>query len=212
MIAPPAIAAGERLRPRDDLLKRGVDLTLCLLALPLVLPVVLLCALAVRLETPGAPFFCQVRTGRDGRRFRMWKLRTMVANAEDLKAELAHLNVLPPPDFKIPDDPRITRVGRVLRTASLDELPQLINVLLGHMSVVGPRPTSFAPGSYELWHTSRLEVRPGITGLWQIRARNGSSFDERLRLDIQYIEHRSLLLDLEIMWHTVAAVVRRTGA
>lgn len=196
---------------RGEVVKRAVDLILCLVVLPGLVLVVALCALAVRIDSPGAAFFSQWRTGRDGRRFRMWKLRTMVANAEELKAELAHLNVLPAPDFKIPDDPRITRVGRFLRRTSLDELPQIFNVLRGDMSLVGPRPTSFVPESYELWHTRRLEVRPGITGLWQVRARRGSTFDERLRLDIEYVDHRSLRLDALLLLATVAAVTHRTG-
>jgi lipopolysaccharide/colanic/teichoic acid biosynthesis glycosyltransferase len=129
------------------LLKRTFDVVLCLGLLIVCLPVLALCALAVRLNSPGPIVFSQLRTGRDGRRFRMYKFRTMVANAEELKASLAHLNVLPAPDFKIPDDPRITRVGKLLRATSLDELPQLFNVLRGDMSLVGPRPTSFAPSN-----------------------------------------------------------------
>jgi lipopolysaccharide/colanic/teichoic acid biosynthesis glycosyltransferase len=142
----------------------------------------------------------------------MWKFRTMVANAEELKAELAHLNILPPPDFKIPNDPRITRVGRFLRATSLDELPQLFNVLRGDMSIVGPRPTSFPASSYELWHTQRLDVAPGMTGLWQLEGRNATTFDERLRLDVKYIRQMSLSQDLRLMVRTVGAVVRRDGA
>ena len=194
-----------------DAAKRALDLVLCLLALPFVVVVVALCALAVRFDTPGAPIFSQRRTGRDGRSFRMWKLRTMVADAEELKPQLAHLSIVPPPDFKIPDDPRITRVGRFLRKTSLDEVPQIFNVLCGHMSLVGPRPTTFAPEAYDLWHTARLDVRPGITGLWQVRARHGSTFDERLRLDIAYVEHRCLRLDAHLLWATIAAVAHRTG-
>jgi lipopolysaccharide/colanic/teichoic acid biosynthesis glycosyltransferase len=142
----------------------------------------------------------------------MYKFRTMVRNADELKAHLAHLNVLPPPDFKIPNDPRITRVGKFLRETSLDELPQLLNVFRGDMSLVGPRPTSFAPSTYSLWHTYRLEVTPGITGLWQVKGRNATTFDERLRLDIEYIEHRSFGFDLKILAQTVPAVLRRSGA
>src|SRR3954469_16097601 len=159
--------------------KRALDLGLCLLALPVVLPVGLLCALAIRLESPGPVLFAQQRTGQHGVRFPMFKFRTMVQNAEELKASLQHLNILPPPDFKIPNDPRITRVGRFLRKTSLDELPQVWNVVRGEMSVVGPRPTSFAPSTYSVWHTTRLEVRPGITGRWQVTGRNEATFDER---------------------------------
>jgi len=191
--------------------KRLFDLAVCVLLLPVVLPLFLLSALAIRLDSPGPVFIKQARPGRDGTPFRMLKFRTMVRNAAELKAQLAHLNVLPPPDFKIPHDPRITRVGKFLRQTSLDELPQLLNVLRGDMSLVGPRPTSFAPTTYELWHTHRLEVTPGITGLWQVKGRNTTTFDERLRLDIEYIEHRSFALDLKILLQTVPSVLRRTG-
>lgn len=191
--------------------KRVLDLALCVLALPILLPLLVVCAAAIRLDTPGPVIFGQIRTGRDGRRFAMYKFRTMVENAEELKASLAHLNVLPPPDFKIPDDPRITRVGRFLRRTSLDELPQLLNVLRGEMSLVGPRPTSFASSVYLTWHGRRLEVPPGMTGLWQLKGRNSTTFDERLRLDIEYIERQSLRLDLLILLGTVLAILRRSG-
>ena len=191
--------------------KRGFDLAVCIWLLPVVAILMLLLALIIRLDSPGSVLIAQERTGRDGRRFRMYKFRTMVRNAEELKAGLAHLNVLPPPDFKIPKDPRITRVGMILRQTSLDELPQLVNVLRGDMSLVGPRPTSFEPTTYSLWHTRRLEVTPGITGLWQLKGRNLTTFDERLRLDIEYIEHRSFWLDLKILLQTVPAVFRRSG-
>lgn len=189
-----------------------MDLIICIAAMPLLVPVLLICALAIRLESPGPILFRQQRTGRHGVRFGMYKFRTMVANAEELKASLAHLNILPPPDFKIIDDPRITRVGRILRTTSLDELPQILNVLRGEMSLVGPRPTSFAASTYQLWHAERLEVVPGITGFWQIRGRNESTFDERLRLDVEYIQQMSPLLDLKILFWTIGSVVKRSGA
>jgi lipopolysaccharide/colanic/teichoic acid biosynthesis glycosyltransferase len=202
-----------RVRTRSyPVAKRLLDLALCVVLLVVAIPVILVCALAIRLDSPGPVMIAQPRTGRDGRRFRMLKLRTMLANAEELKAQLAHLSVVPPPDFKIPDDPRITRVGRFLRATSLDELPQLFNVLRGDMSLVGPRPTSFEATRYDLWHTQRLEVRPGITGLWQVEGRNVTTFDERLRLDVQYIRRRSLLFDLELLARTVVAVFRRSGA
>jgi lipopolysaccharide/colanic/teichoic acid biosynthesis glycosyltransferase len=191
--------------------KRALDLLICTLLLVVAVPLLAVCVLAIRLDSPGAALFTQERTGRDGRRFRMLKLRTMVIDAEERKAELAHLNVLPPPDFKIPDDPRITRVGRFLRATSLDELPQIFNVLRGDMSLVGPRPTSFPATRYDLWHTSRLDVPPGITGLWQLEGRNTTSFDQRLRLDVQYIRQRSVLYDMSLMARTVLAVFRRSG-
>jgi lipopolysaccharide/colanic/teichoic acid biosynthesis glycosyltransferase len=191
--------------------KRALDLTLCALALPVVLPVGLLCALAIRLESPGPMLFAQQRTGQHGVRFPMFKFRTMVQNAEALKASLQHLNILPPPDFKIPNDPRITRIGGFLRKTSLDELPQILNVIRGEMSIVGPRPTSFAASTYDLWHSERLEVVPGITGLWQIKGRGTMTFDERLRLDIEYIERRSTMLDLRLIAETALAVFKGSG-
>ena len=194
------------------LAKRTLDVLLCLVALPIVLPVLLLCALLIRLESPGPIVFAQMRTGQHGVRFPMFKFRTMVQNAEELKASLQHLNILPAPDFKIPNDPRITPVGAFLRKTSLDELPQILNVLRGEMTIVGPRPTSFAASTYVLWHTERLEVVPGITGLWQIKGRGTMTFDERLRLDIEYIERRSILLDLRLILLTVFAVFRGSGA
>jgi lipopolysaccharide/colanic/teichoic acid biosynthesis glycosyltransferase len=192
--------------------KRAFDLVAALALLPLVVPVMLVCALAIRLETPGPALIVQQRTGRNGVRFGMFKFRTMVRNAEELKASLAHLNILPPPDFKIIDDPRITRVGSFLRRTSLDELPQIFNVLRGDMSLVGPRPTSFAASTYDLWHTERLEVKPGITGLWQIKGRNSMTFDERLRLDIHYVRNMSFLLDLKILAQTLRVVLNASGA
>jgi lipopolysaccharide/colanic/teichoic acid biosynthesis glycosyltransferase len=192
--------------------KRALDFVVGAVLVAIAIPVIAVCALAIRLDTPGPVMIAQLRTGRDGRRFRMLKLRTMLANAEELKPLFAHLSVLPPPDFKIPNDPRITRVGRFLRATSLDELPQLFNVLRGDMSLVGPRPTSFDPSRYELWHTQRLDVRPGITGLWQVEGRNVTTFDERLRLDVQYIRRRSLALDLTLLVRTVVVVLQRSGA
>jgi lipopolysaccharide/colanic/teichoic acid biosynthesis glycosyltransferase len=192
-------------------LKRLVDVAAVVAVAPIVLPIGLLVAGAVRFGSPGSVMFSQLRTGHHGRRFRMYKFRTMVANAEELKSELGHLNELDWPDFKITDDPRVTRIGKVLRSTSLDELPQLYNVLRGDMSLVGPRPTSFSANTYDLWHTVRLEVRPGLTGIWQVTARNGTEFDERLRLDAEYVRNMSLALDLRIMIMTVASVVRRSG-
>ncbi len=207
-VAVPAVARYERYRP----LKRALDLILCLAIMPIVAPVLLLCALAVRLDSPGPILFRQQRTGQHGIRFGMLKFRTMVRDAEALKASLMHLNILPPPDFKIIDDPRITRVGRFLRKTSLDELPQILNVIRGEMSLVGPRPTSFSASTYDLWHTERLEVVPGITGLWQVKERHAVTFDERLRLDVEYLQRMSIGLDLKILWWTAMAVFKRSGA
>ena len=193
-------------------IKRWLDIALCLLALQLVLPILALCALAIKLEGPGPVFFSQLRTGRGGRRFKMYKLRTMVPNASELKAKYMHLNELRYPDFKISNDPRVTPLGRLLRKTSLDELPEIFNVLRGEMTLVGPRPTSFSAETYSLWHTARLDITPGITGLWQVSGRSQVGFDERLRLDIAYIRNRSLSLDLQILLRTVGAVLSARGA
>ena len=193
-------------------LKRLFDVAVVIALMPLLLLVLGAIAIAIRVDSPGPILFTQQRTGRHGERFGMFKFRTMVRNAEELKASLAHLNILPPPDFKIIDDPRITRVGRFLRKTSLDELPQVFNVLRGEMSLVGPRPTSFSAYTYDLWHTVRLEAVPGITGLWQVFGRNSMTFDERLRLDVAYIRDRSILLDLKIIFWTFQSILKRDGA
>lgn len=192
--------------------KRLIDVGICLLLLPLILPVMAVCAVLIWLDDPGPVVFAQLRTGQGGRRFRMYKFRTMQANAEELKRQYAHLNELTWPDFKISNDPRITRLGRFLRKTSLDELPQILNVLKADMALVGPRPTSFEASTYQLWHTERLEVAPGITGLWQVSGRSDIDFDERLHLDIQYIEQQSTWLDLCILVRTLGVLFSSRGA
>lgn len=195
-----------------QLSKRIFDLAMCLIALPFFGMVMGIIALAIYLDDPGPIFFKQQRTGKGGRRFGMYKFRTMVKNAEELKVKYAHLNEHTWPDFMITNDPRVTRVGKILRKTSLDELPQLINVIKGDMSLVGPRPTSFAASTYSLWQTERLEVVPGITGLWQVSGRKELDFDDRLRLDIEYIRRQSFLFDIQILIRTVTAVITRRGA
>jgi lipopolysaccharide/colanic/teichoic acid biosynthesis glycosyltransferase len=193
--------------------KRVFDVFVVLITAPLWLLVYFVIALLIKITSPGAPaIFTQLRTGRGGRRFRMYKFRSMVPNAEKLKEKYSYLNELQWPDFKITNDPRITSLGRILRKTSLDELPQLINVLKGEMSLVGPRPTSFSADTYQLWHTERLDVIPGLTGLWQITGRAQLEFDDRLRLDIAYIERASLWLDINILFRTVFAVFKQQGA
>jgi lipopolysaccharide/colanic/teichoic acid biosynthesis glycosyltransferase len=192
--------------------KRLFDILACLLALPVLLFAGGLIALLIWLDDPGPVLFRQARTGQGGQRFAMYKFRTMVTDADELKQKYAHLNELSWPDFKISNDPRVTRVGRILRKTSLDELPQILNVLKGEMSLVGPRPTSFDVTTYSLWHTERLEVLPGITGLWQVSGRSDVDFDERLRLDIEYIERQSLWFDIYILLRTVGAIFSSRGA
>ncbi len=198
--------------PRYRLVKRLFDIALVLITAPLTIPILLACALAIRLESQGPILFIQRRAGLGGRPFSMFKFRTMVPNAEALKAELASHNELTWPDFKMADDPRVTRVGRFLRRSSLDELPQLWNVLRGDMSLVGPRPTSFAADTYRLWQTERLEAIPGLTGLWQISGRSDIDFEDRARLDIEYIHNCCFTYDLNILIRTAVTVFRRNGA
>lgn len=201
-----------RRAPAADWPLRLLDRAVCLAAALPALVLIAVCAAAIRLDSAGPPLFSQPRTGRGGRPFRLWKLRTMVADAELQKAALRGRSELAWPDFKLAHDPRITRVGAWLRRTSLDELPQLWNVWRGDMSLVGPRPTSFAAATYEPWQAERLEVLPGLTGLWQVLARGRCSFAERSRLDIIYVRSRSLGLNLRILAATALSVLRDEGA
>jgi exopolysaccharide biosynthesis polyprenyl glycosylphosphotransferase len=194
-------------------LKRTLDLGTIIGLGVLSAPVWLLAVVLIRLDSPGPVLFRQERVGRDGRRFRMLKFRTMVEDAEDRLAEVAHLNEAQGHFFKIADDPRITRVGAHLRRWSIDELPQLWNVLRGDMSMVGPRPPLASEvENYEPWHLRRLRVRPGVTGIWQTSGRSDVPFDEAVRLDLFYIENWSLGTDLYLLGRTVSAVLGRRGA
>jgi lipopolysaccharide/colanic/teichoic acid biosynthesis glycosyltransferase len=171
----------------------------------------LLIATAIRLDSPGPALFRAKRIGRNGKLFCMYKFRTMVHGAEDRLHEFAHLN-LASGMVKIPDDPRVTRMGKWLRRFSLDELPQLYNVILGHMSMVGPRPHDVGDlPAHELEHDPRLVVRPGLTGLWQVSARSDPNLDSRVRLDLHYLNRWSLLLDAKILAKTIPAVVLGNG-
>ena len=195
--------------------KRVMDLGMCLLALPFVLLVIGACVLLIRLDSPGPAFFVQSRTGRGGRRFRMFKLRTMFRDADELKAKYMHLNELAWPDFKITNDPRITPVGRWLRKYSIDEWPQFINVVRGEMSLVGPRPLPIDEVERfdDPAHRRRLSVKPGLTCLWQVSGRNNvRDFSDWVRLDLEYIDNWSLWLDLKILWRTIPVVLAGTGA
>jgi lipopolysaccharide/colanic/teichoic acid biosynthesis glycosyltransferase len=184
----------------------------CTIAIPILLPVLLATALLVKVSSRGPLFFVQDRTGLGGRRFRMYKFRTMVPNAAAMKQEIRAKSGMVGPDFKLDNDPRLTAVGSLLRRTSLDETPQIWNVLNGDMSLVGPRPTSFDVDTYDLWHTERLEALPGLTGLWQIIGRGQTDFDERVRIDIAYVRNRSISLDLEILLRTIPAVLFQRGA
>lgn len=209
-----------RLHPREFgipqlTIKRVMDLTLSGMVLLVLWPVLLAIAAAIKLDSRGPILFRQVRAGLGGQPFGMYKFRTMVANADEIKSQLHHLNESGDPRlFKIRNDPRVTRIGRLLRKTSLDELPQLLNVLSGEMSLIGPRP--FFPNDldeYDDHHLERLAVLPGITGWWQVRGRSAVlDFEEVVRLDLEYIEQWSVWFDLKILLLTLPTVLRRTGA
>ncbi|MCO7627298.1 sugar transferase [Pseudomonas fluorescens] len=177
-------------------------------------PLLLSLALAIKFTSPGPVMFVQKRTGYRGRTFGMYKFRTMVCNAEELKESLRHLNKhgVDAIDFKIDKDPRITGIGGFLRRTSLDELPNLFNVVSGDMRLVGPRPTSFNAYRYKDNHLARLSIYPGMTGLWQISGRSNIDFDQRVELDLSYIAEQSLLLDLKILLKTPFKVFSGHGA
>jgi len=204
------------------LAKRVMDIIIIVLALPLLLPLMALCALAVRLDSPGPVFFVQKRAGKGGRQFRMYKFRTMHNNVDrsahkdfmrafvngDIGQKDSSKNI-----YKPFQETQVTRVGRILRKTSLDELPQLFNVLKGDMSLVGPRPNvPWEVEEYRGWHKERLEVLPGITGLAQVQGRSGISFDRIVKYDIEYIEKQNLLMDLKVLGWTVLSVIEGKGA
>lgn len=189
-------------------IQRVFDLLLVVLSMPLWLPVSAVIGLIVWLGDVRAPIFHrQNRVGLHGEVFQILKFRTMVKNAEAMKADLVQFNERIWPDFKMNNDPRITRPGRFLRKTSLDELPQLLNVLKGEMSLVGPRPTSFALDTYDIWHTERLEVRPGLTGYWQVTSRE-SNFDERVRLDVKHVRAFTLRSIIILIFYTIPAAFK----
>ncbi len=193
--------------------KRLGDIVGSVIGIILTGPIMLACALLIRLTSRGPILFRQQRSGLNGRAFVMYKFRTMQRDAEDRRAEIAHLNESDGPVFKIRRDPRITRIGSILRRWSLDELPQLFNVLKGDMSIVGPRPPIPAEvAEYDRWQRRRLSMRPGLTCLWQIMGRHHIGFDEWMRLDLYYIDHWSLTLDALIVAKTVPTVLGGTGA
>lgn len=194
-------------------IKRLMDILGSGLGLLLVAPVMLALAIAIKLDSKGPVLFKQVRAGRHGRKFTMFKFRSMVTDAEELRAKLEHLNEMDGPVFKIKHDPRITRVGRLIRATSLDELPQLFNIFVGDMSLVGPRPPLPSEvAQYEPRQRRRLSVKPGLTGLWQVSGRNQVDFDQWMKLDLEYIDNWSLWLDLKIIFQTIPAVIRGTGS
>jgi exopolysaccharide biosynthesis polyprenyl glycosylphosphotransferase len=202
-----------RLSRSQELAKRSFDLVVGSVVLALTFPVWLTAALLIKVTSRGPVFFKQERVGKDSRPFTIYKFRTMVRGAELLLPALLDTNEASGPLFKMRDDPRITRVGRALRRYSIDELPQLLNVLKGDMSLVGPRPPlPMEVAQYEDWHRARIEVKPGITGLWQVAGRSELGFDDYVRLDLFYIENWSVLYDMYIIGRTIPAVLLRKGA
>jgi len=202
--------------PQNELLlliRRIMDIVGSLFFIGLFSPIFLLITILIRLDSPGPILYRQIRCGLNGRRFTLYKFRSMVQDAEERKKELINFNLMKGPVFKMKNDPRITLVGRVLRRFSLDELPQLFNVLKGDMSFVGPRPPlPEEVKQYEGWQRRRLSMKPGITGLWQVSGRNEIDFQDWIKLDLEYIDNWSLWLDLKIILKTIPAVISGKGA
>lgn len=183
--------------------KRILDLLLSLLALVILSPLLLIVAIVIKIESKGPIIFSQKRIGLNGQEFKMYKFRSMVVNAEELKEKLVKKNEMSGPMFKIKDDPRITKVGKFIRKTSIDELPQLINIVKGDMSLVGPRPSlPNEVAKFEPWMLDRLNVKPGLTCFWQVSGRNNIDFIEWMKLDLKYVDERSFLLDLKLIFKT----------
>lgn len=192
-------------------MKRILDIVCCFFILLFLLPLFFIIAVSIKLDSKGPVFFLQKRCGRNGKVFNMYKFRTMVEDAESLKKRLQ--NEMDGPMFKMRNDPRITKVGRILRRCSLDELPQVLNVLKGEMSLVGPRPLAEEEmEGDEYWRRIRLSVKPGMTGLWQIMGRASGKFDDWVNYDIEYVQKRSLYMDMKILYLTLFAVFSHEGA
>lgn len=195
-------------------IKRLFDVVASSIGVVVISPVLLIIAICIKVDDPHGPvFYAQTRVGKDGHEFKIIKFRSMVSNADELLAKLQDQNEVDGAMFKMKDDPRITRVGRVIRKYSLDELPQLINVVTGSMSIVGPRPPLVSEvEQYTEYDKQRLLVTPGATGMWQVGGRNDVDFDEMVRLDLTYIQNRSVWLDLKIMLETVKVMIKPNGA
>jgi len=202
-----------RIRGANYVIKRGMDIVIASLILLVTSPLMLIIAAAIKLDSPGPILFPQERVGKNWQRFTLFKFRTMYEDAEQRKAELQAAYNVGDLLFKLKDDPRRTRTGAFLRRTSLDELPQFFNILMGEMSVVGPRPQVPAEvENYEEWHCRRLDVTPGLTGLWQVNGRSDLTFDEMVRLDVYYAEHWSPWLDIKLILRTIPAVLLARGA
>ena len=193
--------------------QRAGDLVFALAGVLLLLPLFVLIALLIRLDSPGPVLFIQKRVGKNGRVFSCYKFRSMIANAETVRHQIEARNERNGPVFKVRNDPRITRAGRRLRKSSLDELPQLLNVIKGDMSLIGPRPALASEVAfYTPKQRGRLAVRPGLTGLWQVSGRADLSFEESIALDLHYVSHQSLRLNAHVLWRTLPAILTGRGA
>ena len=187
-----------------EIFKRGIDIIGAGSGLLLLSPVIAIVACAVKFTSKGTVFFSQKRVGKNGELFDMYKFRSMVVNAEELKEKLAHQNEMSGPMFKMKDDPRVTKVGKFIRKTSLDELPQLWNVLKGDMSLVGPRPSlPKEVAQFEKWMYKRLSVKPGLTCFWQVSGRNNIDFEDWMKLDIKYVDERNIWIDIKLIFKTV---------
>lgn len=183
-----------------NLSKKIIDFSLSAVALVILSPLLLIVAILIKLESNGPVIFSQKRVGLNGKEFKMYKFRSMVVNAEELKEKLAKQNEMSGPMFKMKDDPRVTKIGKFIRKTSIDELPQLINILKGDMSLVGPRPSlPKEVAEFEPWMLERLNVKPGLTCYWQVSGRNNIDFIEWMKLDLKYVKDRSFLLDLKLI-------------
>ena len=186
-----------------EFVKRIGDIVLSLLGIIATSPIMIIVSIIIKLEDGGEIIFSQERVGKDGKLFRMYKFRSMKPNAEEIKEKLMNKNEMSGPMFKIKDDPRITKIGRFIRRTSIDELPQLLNVLKGEMSIVGPRPSlPHEVEEFEPWMLKRLEVRPGLTCFWQVCGRNSIDFENWMKLDVKYVNERNLLLDIKLILMT----------
>ena len=188
-------------------MKRCIDLILSLIGMIVLIPVFIITAIAIKLDSKGKVIFAQERVGYKGKIFKMYKFRSMVSNAEELKSKLLDKNEMSGPMFKMKEDPRVTKVGKFIRKTSIDELPQIINVIKGEMSLVGPRPS--LPNEvekFEPWMLERLSVKPGLTCYWQISGRNDIDFDDWMKMDIKYINDRNLIVDLKTILKTFAVL------
>ena len=191
-------------------MKRLLDILCSFLLLVISIPLFFIIAILIKIDSKGPVFFVQKRCGKDGREFNMYKFRTMVKDAETLKKRLK--NEMDGPMFKLKNDPRITRIGGILRKLSLDELPQLLNVLKGEMSLVGPRPLADEEMvGDDIWREIRLSVRPGMTGLWQIMGRDSGKFSDWITYDTEYVQKRSLFMDIKILFLTITTVLCNKG-